>query len=91
MWAGRTDGKGGPKLISPNDGRYHVNPATDGKTVVWQAHGASGVDILARPLAGGPVKTLWHGRAVGSALDVDGDVVAFAYNNYGGSQPAWPT
>ncbi|MGW7049452.1 M4 family metallopeptidase [Streptomyces avermitilis] len=84
VWAGRTDGTGGLKLMSPNDGRYHVNPATDGKTVVWQAHGASGVDILARPLAGGPVKTLWHGRSVGSALDVDGDVVAFAYNNYGG-------
>ncbi|WP_194235949.1 hypothetical protein [Streptomyces acidicola] len=29
--------------MSPNDGRYHVNPATDGRTVVWQAHGA---DIL---------------------------------------------
>ncbi|MBL1086909.1 M4 family metallopeptidase [Streptomyces actinomycinicus] len=84
VWAGRTDGKGQLRLMSPNDGRYHVNPATDGKTVVWQAHGPSGVDILARPLAGGPVRTLWHGRSVGTALGVDGDVVAFAYNNYGG-------
>ncbi|MFJ9818709.1 M4 family metallopeptidase [Streptomyces sp. NPDC101151] len=84
VWAGRTDGKGQLKLMSPNDGRYHVNPATDGRTVVWQAYGTTGVDILARPLAGGPVKTLWHGRSVGSSLGVDGDVVAFAYNNYGG-------
>ena len=84
VWAGRTDGTGQMKLMSPNDGRYHVNPATDGRTVVWQAHGADGVDILARPLAGGPVRVLWHGRSVGRALDVDGDVVAFAYNNYGG-------
>ncbi|MFF8726935.1 M4 family metallopeptidase [Streptomyces sp. NPDC015171] len=84
VWAGRTDGKGQLKLMSPNDGRYHVNPATDGKTVVWQAHGADGVDILARPLAGGPVRTLWHGRSVGTALGVDGDTVAFAYYNYGG-------
>jgi len=84
VWAGRTDGTGQLKLMSPNDGRYHVNPATDGKTVVWQAHGAAGVDILARPLAGGPVKVLWHGRSVGSALDVEGDVVVFAYSNQGG-------
>ncbi|MDH6622715.1 Zn-dependent metalloprotease [Streptomyces sp. LBL] len=84
VWAGRTDGTGQLKLMSPNDGRYHVNPATDGRTVVWQAHGSDGVDILARPVAGGPVKVLWHGRSVGNALDVDGDVVAFAYNNQGG-------
>ena len=44
----------------------------------------TGVDILSRPLAGGPVKVLWHGRSVGNALDVDGDVVVFAYNNHGG-------
>ncbi|MFG2603535.1 M4 family metallopeptidase [Streptomyces sp. NPDC048514] len=84
VWAGRTDGKGQRRLVSPNDGRYHASPATDGRTVVWQAHGATGVDILARPLAGGPVRTLWHGRSVGTALDVDGDTVAFAYYNYGG-------
>ncbi|MEU5079571.1 MULTISPECIES: M4 family metallopeptidase [Streptomyces] len=84
VWAGRTDGKGQLKLMSPNDGRYHVNPATDGTTVVWQAHGPAGVDILARPLAGGPVRTLWHGRGAGSALGVDGDTVTFAYYNHGG-------
>lgn len=84
VWAGRTDGTGPMKLMSPNDGRYHVNPATDGRTVVWQAHGADGVDILARPLAGGPVKVLAHHRSVGNALDVDGDVVTYAYSTYGG-------
>lgn len=84
VWAGRGDGKGQPKLMSPNDGRYHVNPATDGKTVVWQAYGSAGVDILARPLAGGPVKKLWDGRSAGSSVDVDGDVVAFDYLNHGG-------
>ncbi|GAB2907131.1 hypothetical protein GCM10027075_03470 [Streptomyces heilongjiangensis] len=84
VWAGRNDGTGRLKLMSPNDGRYHVNPATDGKTVVWQAHGSNGIDILARPLAGGPVKVLAHHRSVGRALDVDGDVVAYAYNNHGG-------
>ncbi|MGW8331051.1 M4 family metallopeptidase [Streptomyces sp. NPDC055897] len=85
VWAGRADGKGQLKLMSPNDGRYHVNPGTDGKTVVWQAYGANGVDILARPLAGGPVRTLWHtSRSVGASTAVDGDTVAFPYYNYGG-------
>ncbi|MFF8830124.1 M4 family metallopeptidase [Streptomyces sp. NPDC015131] len=58
VYAGRADGKGAPKLISPNDGRYHVNPATDGKTVVWAAYGPASVDVLSRPLAGGPIKKL---------------------------------
>ncbi|MFD7711960.1 M4 family metallopeptidase [Streptomyces sp. NPDC059785] len=84
VWAGRADGTGTPKLMSPNDGRYHVNPATDGKTVVWEAFGSSGVAILARPLAGGPVKTVWTGRSAGSSIDVDGDVVAYSWYNYGG-------
>ncbi|MFH8217845.1 M4 family metallopeptidase [Streptomyces sp. NPDC018057] len=84
VWAGRADGKGQPKLMSPNDGRYHTRPATDGRTVVWQAHGPGGVDILARSLSGGPVRTLWHGRSVGGATGVDGDVVAFDYYTYGG-------
>ncbi|MGA4838099.1 M4 family metallopeptidase [Streptomyces sp. G45] len=87
VWAGRTDGSGPLTLLSPNDGRFHVHPATDGRTAVWQAHGPTGVDILARPLAGGPVKKLWHNaRGVAGAVDVDGDVVTFSYYNHGGRQ-----
>ncbi|MEV5312377.1 M4 family metallopeptidase [Streptomyces sp. NPDC052610] len=84
VWAGRTDGKGQLRLMSPNDGRYHVNPATDGKTVVWVAYGSGPVEVLARPLAGGPVKTLWSGRSTGSAVAVEGDVVTFEHHNHGG-------
>lgn len=84
VWAGRTDGKGRLKLMSPNDGRYHVNPATDGTTVVWVAYGSGPVEVLARPLAGGPVRKLWSGRSVGSSVDVDGDVVTFEHHNHGG-------
>ncbi|MBB5937332.1 M4 family metallopeptidase [Streptomyces zagrosensis] len=85
VWAGRGDGKGQPKLMSPNDGRYHVKPATDGKTVVWQAYGVGGgTNVLSRPLAGGPVKKLWSGRGVNGTLDVDGDVVTFGFANHGG-------
>ncbi|CAM5463923.1 hypothetical protein GCM10010329_32180 [Streptomyces spiroverticillatus] len=84
VWAGRVDGKGQKLLMSPNDGRYHVNPATDGKTVVWQAVGPGGTEVLSRPIAGGVIKKLWEGRATGSSLDVDGDLVAFDYYNHGG-------
>ncbi|CAL9375993.1 hypothetical protein SUDANB6_00958 [Streptomyces sp. enrichment culture] len=84
VWAGRADGKGQLKLMSPNDGRYHVNPATDGTTVVWQAYSPGSVEVLARPLAGGPVKKLWAGRNVGNVTDVDGDLVTFSYANVGG-------
>ncbi|MFD9906459.1 M4 family metallopeptidase [Streptomyces sp. NPDC059063] len=86
VWAGRTDGSGRPKLMSPNDGRFHVNPATDGKTVVWQAYGGpAGAELLARPLAGGPVKKLaQHSRGLGTAVDVDDDVVTYEYYLHGG-------
>ncbi|MFE6776233.1 M4 family metallopeptidase [Streptomyces sp. NPDC057702] len=87
VWAGRGDGTGSPKPLSPNDGRYHVNPVTDGTTVVWQAYGTGGgAEVLARPIAGGPVKKLWRGRGASSAMDVDGDTVTFGYSNHGGRQ-----
>ncbi|MDX2911126.1 M4 family metallopeptidase [Streptomyces griseiscabiei] len=84
VWAGRTDGTGRLKLMSPNDGRYHVDPATDGKTVVWAAYGSGPVEVLARPLAGGPVRKLWSGRGVGTSIAVEGDTVAFEHHNHGG-------
>ncbi len=84
VWAGRTDGSGRLKLMSPNDGRYHVDPATDGKTVVWAAYGSGPVEVLARPIAGGPVRKLWSGRGVGSSIAVEGDTVAFEHHNHGG-------
>ncbi|WP_189529265.1 M4 family metallopeptidase [Streptomyces roseolilacinus] len=77
VYAGRTDGKGAPKLMSPNDGRFHVNPATDGRTVVWTAYGAQGVDVLSRPLAGGPVRTLLSTEADVLSVRVAGGVTVF--------------
>ncbi|MFI0264571.1 M4 family metallopeptidase [Streptomyces sp. NPDC017056] len=77
VWAGRADGTGAQKLMSPNDGRFHVHPATDGKTVVWLSYNRRSVDILARPIAGGPVKKLWSGRRGAVDLRVEGDVVVF--------------
>ncbi|MFF8714148.1 hypothetical protein ACF07T_22310 [Streptomyces sp. NPDC015184] len=75
--AGRTDGRGAPRLVSPNDGRYHVYPATDGKTVVWAAFGDTGIDILQRPIAGGPIKTVWSSFTGIQGPRVDGDLVVF--------------
>lgn len=85
VYAGRMDGKGAAKVISPNDGRFHTAPATDGKTAVWTAYGATSVDILSRPLAGGPVKKL-HSSTTGIAgLRVDKGVVVFEeYDVFGG-------
>ncbi|MGA5099353.1 M4 family metallopeptidase [Streptomyces lavendulocolor] len=78
VYAGRADGKGAPKLISPNDGRYHVYPATDGRTVVWTAYGATSVDILSRPLAGGPIKRLYSSTTMDvGGLRVDKGVTVF--------------
>ncbi|MEU3350284.1 M4 family metallopeptidase [Streptomyces sp. NPDC037389] len=101
VWAGRADGTGEKKLISPNDGRYHVNPVTDGKTVVWEANGPGGTDLLSRPLAGGPVKTLVHSRyGFHQQAKVEGDVVVFVqvfrrgyaplgYLRKGDKEPTW--
>ncbi|MFE3659529.1 M4 family metallopeptidase [Streptomyces sp. NPDC059165] len=77
IYAGRADGSGNPKLISPNDGRFHVYPATDGKTVVWAAYGTSSLDILSRPLAGGPIKKLYTSYSDISGLRVENGVTVF--------------
>ncbi len=77
VYVGRTDGKGAPKLISPNDGRFHVYPATDGKTVVWAAYGSTSLDILSRPVAGGPTKKLYTSSSDISGLRVENGVVVF--------------
>ncbi|GHC48169.1 M4 family metallopeptidase [Streptomyces cinnamoneus] len=100
VYAGRTDGKGSPKPMSPNDGRYHVEPATDGKTVVWLAYGPTGTDVLSRPLAGGPVRKLYGTTDDIRGLGVEGAVVVFevmdslggrhaSYLRAGDKQPTW--
>ncbi|WP_327680350.1 M4 family metallopeptidase [Streptomyces sp. NBC_00467] len=77
VYTGRTDGKGAAKPVSPNDGRYHVYPATDGKTVVWVAYGTTSLDILSRPVAGGPIKKLYTSFSDISGLRVENGVVVF--------------
>ncbi|MFG3343475.1 M4 family metallopeptidase [Streptomyces sp. NPDC048018] len=85
VYAGRLDGRGAPKVISPNDGRYHTSPATDGRTVVWTAYGPTSVDVLSRPVAGGPVKTLYSSATGVAGLRVENNTVVFEeYDVLGG-------
>ncbi|GHG62284.1 M4 family metallopeptidase [Streptomyces griseocarneus] len=90
VWAGRLDGTGGKRLISPNDGRYHVDPVTDGKTVVWEAHRGRTTEILARPLAGGPVTKLFSSANPITSLRVEGKTVTFqTHRRHAGSRVAY--
>ncbi|WP_040875198.1 M4 family metallopeptidase [Streptomyces purpureus] len=85
VYAGRANGTGTPRLISPNDGRFHVYPATDGKTVVWAAYGPTSLDILSRPLAGGPIKKLYTSTTDISGLRYENGVAVFeTYDLFGG-------
>ncbi|RLU83052.1 peptidase M4 family protein [Streptomyces griseocarneus] len=80
VWAGRLDGTGEKKLISPNDGKYHIDPVTDGKTVVWKVDRGYSSQIYMRSLAGGPVKKVYNtGFFLGHAyaMHVEGKLLAF--------------
>ncbi|MEV4535872.1 M4 family metallopeptidase [Asanoa sp. NPDC049518] len=85
IWVGRTDGKGTPHRISPNDGSIHSFPHTDGKRVVWLAIRLNPESptwetnrILSAPVGGGPVKELYSSPERIDGLGFDGDVVAWS-------------
>ncbi|MCC3768740.1 M4 family metallopeptidase [Streptomyces sp. UNOC14_S4] len=74
VWAGRLDGSGDKKVISPNDGFYHSDPVTDGKWVVWKTYTRGYVQVQARQIAGGPVKRLYGGRRGITNAHIEGGV-----------------
>ncbi|MER5781670.1 hypothetical protein ABT104_08100 [Streptomyces mobaraensis] len=85
VWAGRLDGTGEKQRISPDDGRHHVHPVTDGKTVVWSAYQGRWCYLLARPLDGGPVRQLDSSQGIGCAyngLGVEGKTVTYTDVGY---------
>ncbi|MFI0742847.1 hypothetical protein ACH4PU_32930 [Streptomyces sp. NPDC021100] len=85
VWAGRLDGTGEKQRISPDDGRHHVHPVTDGKTVVWSAYQGRWCYLLARPVDGGPVRQLDAGQGIGCAytgLGVEGKTVTYTDVGY---------
>ncbi|MGW1100973.1 M4 family metallopeptidase [Streptomyces sp. NPDC002455] len=77
VWLGNTSGKGAPKLMSANNGNYNVYPDTDGKTVVWTEFGSS-IVFKARPVAGGPARTIGGPGGNTSGLTVDGDLAVYS-------------
>lgn len=89
VYAGRTDGAGQIQRISPNDGRWHVNPTTDGTNVYWVAYGAEDVQVLMRPLAGGPITVLHTTYADLSDLTVDETHVAWYETRGGINSDVW--
>lgn len=86
VWVGRTDGRGKARQVSPDDGRSHLSPVTDGRRVVWVAVGTPSpddpyshtYDILAAPVRGGALKTLYSTTSQIGGLSVDGDTVAWS-------------
>jgi Zn-dependent metalloprotease len=78
VWVGRTQGNGTPpRQVSPDDGRTHFRPATDGATVVWVAAGET-YQILAAPVTGGEPRVLWTTDKTISALSIDDGLVAWS-------------
>ncbi|MEU4678359.1 M4 family metallopeptidase [Micromonospora sp. NPDC023737] len=85
IWVGRTDGKGAPYRISPNDGNPHSFPHTDGKRVVWLSIEADQDSptwetdrILSAPIGGGHVEELYRSPYRINGLGFDGDVVTWS-------------
>jgi Zn-dependent metalloprotease len=85
IWVGRTNGKGEPYQISPQDGSTHSFPNTDGKRVVWLSIGTDPDSptwetnrILSAPIGGGPVKVLYSSPERIDGLGFDGDVVTWS-------------
>ncbi|MDJ1133330.1 M4 family metallopeptidase [Streptomyces iconiensis] len=82
VYTGRTDGKGTPRRLSPDDGRWHEFPATDGTYGAWMAIGEDGgaqsYDVLTRRLDSGKPRSVFASASVQPEdIVVDGYDVAF--------------
>ena len=89
VWVGRTDGKGAPRQVSPDDGRIADSPWTDGARVVWLevvhdswmpdgTYVPGQTQVMSAPVAGGPARVLWTTNHQVSGLSADGGVVAWS-------------
>ncbi|MFE6746317.1 M4 family metallopeptidase [Kitasatospora purpeofusca] len=85
---GAVTGSAEPVRLSPEDGRSHGWPATDGTTAAWVAMGPGadgnwGMEVLARPLDGGPVRSVHSGANQFVAdVRVSGGDVAFLLTDH---------
>lgn len=91
IWVGRTNGKGTPYRISPDDGSINAFPHTDGKRVVWssiavdpESPTGETTRILSAPINGGHLKELYSSPGRIDGLGFDGDVVT--WSQYDASQ-----
>ncbi|GAA1190221.1 hypothetical protein GCM10009664_64460 [Kitasatospora gansuensis] len=85
LYTGSTAGPGTPTRLSPQDGRRHSWAATDGRSAAWlavgpDAEGKFGMEVLTRPLAGGPVRSLLASRTeqLGEVRISGGDIAFLA-------------
>ncbi|WP_306207333.1 M4 family metallopeptidase [Actinoplanes sp. RD1] len=85
IWVGRTNGKGEPLRISPDDGSVNSFPHTDGKRVVWLSIAVDPESptyetnrILSAPIGGGTIKELYTSPYRIDGLGFDGTVVAWS-------------
>ncbi|GIF23195.1 bacillolysin [Actinoplanes tereljensis] len=88
IWVGRTNGKGEPYRISPDDGSINSFPHTDGKRVVWLSIAVNPDSptwetnrILSAPIGGGRVKELYSSPDRIDGLGFDGDLVAWSQHD----------
>ncbi|MFB7470082.1 M4 family metallopeptidase [Kitasatospora sp. NPDC056184] len=83
VYAGAVAGSAEPTRLSPEDGRSHGWPATDGTSAAWVAMGPWGTEVFARPLDGGPARSV-HSVANQYLSDVriSGGDVAFLAGDY---------
>ncbi|AUG80759.1 hypothetical protein CFP65_6090 [Kitasatospora sp. MMS16-BH015] len=88
VYTGSTAAAGTPLKLSPDDGRTHNSPATDGTTAAWlavgtDAQGKWGMSVLAAPTAGGPVRTLFSSaNQEPGGIQVSGGDVAFTVTDF---------
>ncbi|MEV7781208.1 M4 family metallopeptidase [Kitasatospora sp. NPDC088351] len=88
LYTGSTTAPDAPTRISPEDGRLHGWAATDGRSAAWlaigpDAQGAWGMEVLTRPLSGGPVRSLFRSSTQQpSDVQISGDDVAYKVTDF---------
>ncbi|MFJ9517867.1 M4 family metallopeptidase [Kitasatospora sp. NPDC101801] len=81
LYTGSTTAADTPTRLSPDDGRRHSDPATDGASAVWlaaDAQDARKLEVMTRSLSGGPVRSLFSSATLRPhSVQVSGPDIAF--------------
>ncbi|MFI6846491.1 M4 family metallopeptidase [Kitasatospora sp. NBC_00085] len=90
LYTGSVTGGGAPTRLSPDDGRYHIAAATDGKSAAWQVQGLDsehrwGAEVLTRSLSGGEIRSLFRSATQQpSEVRISGNDIAFMVSDSDG-------